>query len=68
MVAFALNVPLLQLTDQMCKWPSGDPTDPALSFCCQKNWNGLPYCEYHSRVAYQPPEKRSSRGNNADAA
>ena len=26
-----------------------------------RNWNSLPYCEYHSRVAYQPADRRRDR-------
>ncbi len=53
-VPVSLKVSLMQLTDQMCKWPIGDPTDPAFSFCGHRNFNSLPYCEYHSRIAFQP--------------
>jgi GcrA cell cycle regulator len=53
-VPISLNVSLLALNDAMCKWPIGDPGIEGFHFCGHKNFNGLPYCEYHSRVAYQP--------------
>ena len=62
-VPIPLNVPLLALTDQMCKWPIGDPNTETFAFCGHTNWNGLPYCEYHSRVAYQPADRRRDRRN-----
>jgi len=57
-VPISLRVPLMALTDQMCKWPIGDPSTEDFCFCGHKNYNGLPYCEYHSRVAYQPVTDR----------
>jgi GcrA cell cycle regulator len=60
-VPLPLNVPLMELTDTMCKWPIGDPSTEGFSFCGHKNWNGLPYCEYHSRVAFQPADRRRDR-------
>ena len=57
-VPISLNVSLMALNDSMCKWPIGDPTDESFHFCGHKNFNGLPYCEYHSRLAYQPPSDR----------
>jgi GcrA cell cycle regulator len=57
-VPISLNVSLLALTDQMCKWPLGDPSSDAFHFCGHRNFNSLPYCEYHARVAYQPVNER----------
>jgi GcrA cell cycle regulator len=57
-VPISLRVSLLALNDQMCKWPIGDPTAEDFHFCGHRNFNGLPYCEYHSRVACQPVNDR----------
>ena len=57
-VPISLNVSLMALNDQMCKWPIGDPGADGFHFCGHRNFNGLPYCEYHSRVAYQPVNDR----------
>ena len=64
-VPISLNVSLMALNDQMCKWPSGDPGAEDFHFCGHKVWNGLPYCQYHSRVAYQPPDRRRDRRSAA---
>lgn len=59
-VPISLNVSLMALNDSMCKWPIGDPCAEGFHFCGHKNFNGLPYCEYHSRVAYQPAGRRAA--------
>ena len=41
-----------------CVWPIGDPGAEGFHFCGHRNFNGLPYCEYHSRLAYQPVNDR----------
>jgi len=60
-VPISLNISLMALTDQMCKWPIGDPGAEGFHFCGHRNFQGLPYCEYHSRVAYQPADRRRDR-------
>jgi GcrA cell cycle regulator len=60
-VPISLNVSLMALTDQMCKWPLGDPGEENFHFCGHRNFNSLPYCEYHSRLAYQPVDRRRDR-------
>ena len=60
-VPISLNISLLSLTDQMCKWPIGDPQMEPFHFCGHKNWNSMPYCEYHSRLAYPPADRRRDR-------
>lgn len=57
-VPISLKVSLLALNDQMCKWPIGDPGADGFHFCGHRSFNGLPYCEYHSRLAYQPVNDR----------
>lgn len=49
---------ILQLTEQMCKWPIGDPGRPDFYFCGRKSDSGIPYCTYHARIAYQPTQDR----------
>lgn len=53
-VPISLRASLLTLTEAMCKWPNGDPATEDFSFCGHKSRDTSPYCEYHSRVAYQP--------------
>jgi GcrA cell cycle regulator len=52
---------LLELTEATCRWPIGDPGAPEFFFCGGNSLNGLPYCHYHSRIAYQPPGDRRGR-------
>jgi GcrA cell cycle regulator len=64
-VPIPLNISLLQLSDAVCRWPNGDPGTEAFGFCGHPSWNSLPYCEYHSRVAYQPADRRRDRRDYA---
>ncbi len=43
---------VLSLTDEMCKFPIGDPTEPTFAFCGRAVHRG-PYCLEHARLAYQ---------------
>src|SRR5947208_5460942 len=52
---------ILELTEETCRWPIGDPGTPDFFFCGGQTITGLPYCAYHSRVAYQPPNMRRDR-------
>jgi GcrA cell cycle regulator len=49
---------LLQLNENTCKWPIGDPLTPDFYFCGNHSEEGKPYCEFHSRRAYHQLEKR----------
>jgi GcrA cell cycle regulator len=60
-----INVPeqpgtatVLTLGAKMCKWPIGDPSSEEFSFCGRRASDGIPYCVEHSRVAYQPSQKK----------
>ena len=52
---------LLELTEETCRWPIGDPGQADFFFCGGRTISSLPYCSYHSRVAYQPPNMRRDR-------
>src|SRR5262249_23302125 len=52
---------LLELNEETCRWPIGDPGHPDFFFCGGQTITGLPYCAYHSRVAYQPAHLRRDR-------
>jgi GcrA cell cycle regulator len=52
---------LLELTEETCRWPIGDPGTPDFFFCGGPAITSLPYCAYHSRVAYQPTNLRRDR-------
>jgi GcrA cell cycle regulator len=57
-----LDIPLAErktvptLEDKDCRWPIGDPQHPDFHFCGRPKIAGLPYCDHHSRVAFQPPQ------------
>lgn len=53
---------LLELTENTCRWPIGDPASPEFFFCGGPPITGLPYCAHHSRIGYQPAgERRKDR-------
>jgi GcrA cell cycle regulator len=49
---------ILELTEDTCRWPIGDPSSPDFFFCGGNTVSSLPYCSHHSRVAYQPVNDR----------
>jgi len=51
---------VLTLSDAMCKYPIGDPTDPGFAFCGRAAACG-PYCQDHARLAYQPSQAKKRR-------
>jgi GcrA cell cycle regulator len=49
---------ILELNESTCRWPIGDPSAVDFFFCGGKTIEGLPYCGFHSRIAYQPASER----------
>lgn len=49
---------LLELNEHTCRWPIGDPSTNEFFFCGGPPITTLPYCAYHSRMAYQPASDR----------
>lgn len=49
---------LMDLSDKDCRWPIGDPQMADFHFCNRNKVPGLPYCEFHARRAFQPPQRR----------
>jgi GcrA cell cycle regulator len=60
-IPLAQRCTLLELNDEKCHWPVGDPGQPDFYFCGGKTAASTPYCGYHGRVAYQPPASRRDR-------
>lgn len=60
-VPISRKLDLMQLTDATCKWPTGDPTMPGFSFCGQRSADEKPYCDFHNKLAFQPPSERRRR-------
>lgn len=56
---------VLTLGAKMCKWPIGDPSSDEFTFCGRRAAEGIPYCVEHSRVAYQPQQKKK-KDNGTD--
>lgn len=52
------RITILHLSERTCKWPIGDPMKEDFCFCGHGPREGSPYCEYHARIAYQPPQSR----------
>jgi len=57
-VPISKRLSLLQLTENTCKWPIGDPLGAGFYFCGAKTSEGSPYCSYHSKIAFQPIAER----------
>jgi GcrA cell cycle regulator len=54
------GVPLLDLTERMCKWPIGDPKEPEFTFCGLGIRVGTPYCPTHAAMAFQTSSRRTA--------
>ncbi len=54
----SLKMELVDLTEKTCRWPHGDPATSDFHFCGHSCKEDGPYCEYHSRLAYQPATDR----------
>ncbi len=60
-VPMSKRLTLLQLTEKTCKWPTGDPQYADFHFCGNQTKEEKPYCDFHSRLAFQPPSERRRR-------
>jgi GcrA cell cycle regulator len=49
---------LLELKEETCRWPIGDPGSADFFFCGGGARDGAPYCAGHCCVAYQPQALR----------
>lgn len=59
---------ILELTDDKCRWPIGDPHQPDFFFCGGRALAGLPYCGFHARIAYAPVADRRREARLAERA
>ena len=55
------SVGILELNEQTCRWPFGDPAKPGFHFCGAHCSVGDIYCTEHAKVAYQPVDARRRR-------
>ena len=52
---------ILMLTEKICKWPIGEPTDEDFRFCGRGRSANSVYCEEHTKLAYQPVDSRRKK-------
>ena len=57
-VPISRKLQLVELTERTCKWPNGDPLSESFNFCGADSAETGPYCQYHSRIAFQPASER----------
>jgi hypothetical protein len=43
----------VDLNQQSCRWPHGDPLSKSFRFCGKKAHHSLPYCLEHCKLAYE---------------
>lgn len=60
-VPMSRRLTVMQLTEDTCKWPNGDPQNSDFSFCGHTSKETTPYCEFHSKLAFQPASERRRR-------
>lgn len=57
---------VIELLNQHCKWPIGDPARPGFHFCGARRPSAdMPYCDRHARMAYEPAKKRDKENRKA---
>lgn len=49
---------ILTVNNNTCRWPFDAPNGKGFHFCGRAPSAGLPYCEVHSRRAYQPEKRK----------
>lgn len=59
------GVSILTLTTATCRWPIGHPGEDNFFFCGARTKPGQPYCEAHSRLAYQVPTPKEAKKRTA---
>lgn len=52
------RVTIMELRENMCRWPLGDPSQPEFRFCGGRSSPGDAYCPHHAQLAYQPTSDR----------
>lgn len=57
-VPISKKLKLVELGENTCKWPLGDPMTDDFHFCGNDSADAAPYCKYHSKLAYQPTSER----------
>lgn len=53
---------LLQLNEDTCRWPVGDPHCAGFFFCGAPPLTTSPYCGHHTQLGLNPDGRRAPRG------
>jgi len=57
-VPISKKLKLVELNENTCKWPQGDPLSEDFHFCGHNSEENSPYCKYHAKLAFQPSSER----------
>ncbi|WP_039759300.1 GcrA family cell cycle regulator [Bartonella queenslandensis] len=57
-VPISRQLNLLQLSENTCRWPVGDPLSADFHFCGADSDENSPYCAFHAKLAFQPISER----------
>ncbi|WP_354188671.1 GcrA family cell cycle regulator [Bartonella silvatica] len=57
-VPISRQLNLLQLSENTCRWPVGDPLSSDFHFCGADSDENSPYCAFHAKIAFQPISER----------
>lgn len=57
-VPISRQLNLLQLSENTCRWPVGDPLSSDFHFCGADSSENSPYCAFHAKIAFQPISER----------
>ncbi|WP_019219155.1 GcrA family cell cycle regulator [Bartonella florencae] len=57
-VPISRHLNLLQLSENTCRWPVGDPLSSDFHFCGADSGENSPYCTFHAKIAFQPISER----------
>ncbi|WP_074381125.1 GcrA family cell cycle regulator [Bartonella doshiae] len=57
-VPISRQLNLLQLGENTCRWPVGDPLSSDFYFCGADSGENSPYCAFHAKIAFQPISER----------
>lgn len=57
-IAVGQRKTVLELNENTCRYPVGNPGAANFFFCGGQTVHGLPYCSGHCRACYQPPKQR----------
>ncbi|WP_208435583.1 GcrA family cell cycle regulator [Bartonella phoceensis] len=57
-VPISRQLNLLQLSENTCRWPVGDPLASDFHFCGADSGENSPYCAFHAKIAFQPVSER----------